>query len=237
MFSTIGNIFSGEQKPREAENSDTRLDIKRHDPDQERKKKDDSSEDDVNAFLKEDSATVSTDSLFVFLENFLEAQLQKQARNASNNGLISSSHTSLNEPVNEPEAQNLHVNVHSQPTTNKAQTDQTFSQRAASPSLRNDAGRAAYAYAHAAEVSAQKIIQRNLTHSALKEGDNNELLSDHNEELMDIENQDVRLIHGLLNDLKFLQEKNITSLHIEREDTFLMSIKEAIDTAKQQLIS
>jgi hypothetical protein len=74
MFTNIGNI----QRPREAERSDTRQEIRRHEPDQERNKKDDGSENKKESFNIGDSAAVSVDALRLFLENFL-ASLEQNA--------------------------------------------------------------------------------------------------------------------------------------------------------------
>ena len=68
MFNALGNIFS--IKPRQAEQTDTRQDIRRHDPDYEnpRKKK----EAEENQSFNEDQATVSVEALKLFLENFVK---------------------------------------------------------------------------------------------------------------------------------------------------------------------
>jgi hypothetical protein len=70
MFSSFGNIFI--TKPRQAENADTRLGIRHHEPDQERRKKEEKSEP-VSVFDTDDSATVTVDALRAFLENFLKS--------------------------------------------------------------------------------------------------------------------------------------------------------------------
>ena len=74
MFSDIGKIFL--QTPRHAENADARLDIKRHDPDQERRKKD-QKENSPDPFGDEEFAMVSVEALRLFLINFLKEQEQK----------------------------------------------------------------------------------------------------------------------------------------------------------------
>jgi hypothetical protein len=72
MFSNIGNIFAGSE-PRRTENTDTRQAIQRHDPDFERRrpKKDSQNHDHAE---EEDIATVSVESLHLFLDNLLRAQ-------------------------------------------------------------------------------------------------------------------------------------------------------------------
>ena len=80
MFSTIGRIFSN-QPPRQAENTDTRQDIQRHDPDFERRRKKRQSEKEEP--FPEDGATVSVEALRIFLENFLKSL---SAQNTFNTG-------------------------------------------------------------------------------------------------------------------------------------------------------
>jgi hypothetical protein len=69
MFSNLAHILAA--RPRLAENADARLDIKRHDPDQEERKKKDGEEENKPRFDTYDNAVVSVDALRVFLENFL----------------------------------------------------------------------------------------------------------------------------------------------------------------------
>lgn len=79
MFSTIGRIFTN-QTPRQAENTDTRQDIQRHDPDYERrnKKRDNEKEE----LFSEDGATISVEALRIFLENFLKSLSSQNTFNA-----------------------------------------------------------------------------------------------------------------------------------------------------------
>lgn len=69
MFSSIGQIF--QVQPRQAENSDTRQHIQRHDPDFERKKN--KKQEEKEELFPEDGATVSVQALRIFLENFLKS--------------------------------------------------------------------------------------------------------------------------------------------------------------------
>jgi hypothetical protein len=69
MFSNFGNLFI--TRPRLAEGTDARLDIRRHDPDQESRRKKDEREQ-GETFDTDDSATVSIEALRAFLENFLK---------------------------------------------------------------------------------------------------------------------------------------------------------------------
>jgi hypothetical protein len=84
MFSVLGNIFP--VQPRQAENADTRLDIKRHDPDQERRKKE-GKEDDKQHFDTADNATVSIEALHSFLVNFLKSQ-EEETKTPENKNLF-----------------------------------------------------------------------------------------------------------------------------------------------------
>lgn len=75
MFSTLGSIFT--EKPRQAENTDTRQGIRRQDPDQEGRKKKRGHKEEPEFFGTEDDTSVSIDALRVFLVNFLKS-LQKE---------------------------------------------------------------------------------------------------------------------------------------------------------------
>lgn len=69
MFTNISQIIG--LVPRHAENADTRQDIKRHDPDQQRGREHEESEDE--GIFGDDSAVVSVGALEVFLKNFLQS--------------------------------------------------------------------------------------------------------------------------------------------------------------------
>ncbi|MGB4107484.1 MAG: hypothetical protein WBK55_06785 [Alphaproteobacteria bacterium] len=86
MFSNFGSIFN--IRPRHAENTDARLDIRRHDPDQERRRKKDSEVQNNPGFETDDNATVTVEALRVFLLNFLES-LQAPATGAATSAKIS----------------------------------------------------------------------------------------------------------------------------------------------------
>ncbi|MEM7650491.1 MAG: hypothetical protein AAF204_00215 [Pseudomonadota bacterium] len=68
MFTALGNIFS--VKPRQTEQSDTRQEIQRHDPDFERRKKKKNERQSDESFA--DNALVSVDALAIFLDNFVK---------------------------------------------------------------------------------------------------------------------------------------------------------------------
>lgn len=80
MFSSIGKIFT--TPPRQAEHSDTRQDIQRHDPEYERRKK--KKQNEPEDLFSEDGATVSVQALRIFLENFLKS-LQEQGETTPQN--------------------------------------------------------------------------------------------------------------------------------------------------------
>lgn len=69
MFSNFGNLFI--TRSRQAEHADTRLDIRRHDPDQEGRRKKDGEAKENSTFDTDDNATVTVEALRIFLENFL----------------------------------------------------------------------------------------------------------------------------------------------------------------------
>ncbi len=71
MTTNLGNIHN--VKPRHAENADARFDIRRHDPDQERRRKEQDSGEKKITFDTYDNAVVSVDALRAFLENFLKS--------------------------------------------------------------------------------------------------------------------------------------------------------------------
>lgn len=75
MFTNISQIIG--LVPRHAENADTRQEIKRHDPDQQRGREHEESED--GGIFGDDSAVVSVDALEIFLKNFLQSMDEKSA--------------------------------------------------------------------------------------------------------------------------------------------------------------
>jgi hypothetical protein len=79
MVTNLGNI----QTPpsRHAENADARLDIRRHDPEQEQRKKDERDTNKGPVFDTYDNAVISLDSLRVFLLNFLSSLIEIAQKN------------------------------------------------------------------------------------------------------------------------------------------------------------
>jgi hypothetical protein len=77
MFSSLGHIFAGQ--PRKAENTDTRQDIKKHDPDHEKRRRKDAEHDGRPENQDLDFAVVSVDALSAFLESFLTSAEDKES--------------------------------------------------------------------------------------------------------------------------------------------------------------
>lgn len=76
MFYSIGNIFTRE--PRQAEQTDTRQAIQRHDPDFERPSQ--QQREDTAEEFGEDVAFVSVEALSIFLKNFIKEQTEQDVR-------------------------------------------------------------------------------------------------------------------------------------------------------------
>jgi hypothetical protein len=89
MFSNFGNLFI--TRSRQAEHADTRLDIRRHDPDQEGRRKKDDTQKENSGFETDDNATVTVEALRVFLENFL-VSLQPQKSDGGNKIIAPQNH-------------------------------------------------------------------------------------------------------------------------------------------------
>ena len=70
MFSDIRNIIpiKAPASDAQAQQSDVRQEILRHDPDQERQKKKKQSKDQVNELFGDDQAEVSVETLDIFLQ-------------------------------------------------------------------------------------------------------------------------------------------------------------------------
>lgn len=83
MFSNFGNLFI--TRPRQAEHTDTRLGIRRHEPEQEGRRKKDGEQKENPGFETDDNATVTIEALRVFLENFL-VSLQPQKSDGKTGG-------------------------------------------------------------------------------------------------------------------------------------------------------
>lgn len=76
MFTSFGNIFSA-GGPRKAEHTDTRMNLRKHEIDPERRKKDESRQS-LSEFDANDDMSVSARALKVFLENILKSEEDKK---------------------------------------------------------------------------------------------------------------------------------------------------------------
>ncbi|MGQ0526580.1 MAG: hypothetical protein ACT4OY_00885 [Alphaproteobacteria bacterium] len=82
MFTNLGSIFV--HPPRHAESADTRAEIKRHDPDQQKRRDKDHRDEPEIAFDTDDTATISVPALLSFLDNFLSSQGSQTSAGAVN---------------------------------------------------------------------------------------------------------------------------------------------------------
>lgn len=72
MYTSFSKLYAA--PPREAERADARYELRRHDPDQERRKNEREKKEPQSLFNEEDYALVSVEALRVFLQNFLKNQ-------------------------------------------------------------------------------------------------------------------------------------------------------------------
>lgn len=179
MFTNISQIIG--LQPRHAEHTDTRQDIKRHDPDQEDRANDEQ-ENEREGIFGDDRAVVSVDALAVFLKNFLQSQSKEE------------------QDQNQGRTQTL--------------LEQQKRLRALNKKPKGFAARAASAY--------ERNAQNQATASQLSPATSQALLG----------GEDVRIIHELLNNIQILQTKNIRHITIEKGESFLMSLKAAVDKEK-----
>ncbi len=199
MFNALGGIFS--IKPRQAENSDTRQNIQRHDPDFERpRKKKDSQSDD--SFIQE-GATVSVAALRLFLQNFI--------KNGAEEGQENPSETTA--PSEKPAPDPLDF---------KIQTEMTLDDTNAADKKSAAAAYAASTYKSAAQTNDKSSVLIETTDTAQGPP-------------LDLSAADIRTVYALIEDLKILSEKNIEYLHIERAESFLESLMNAVNKVKAAL--
>lgn len=190
MFYSIGNIFTRE--PRQAEHTDTRQAIQRHDPDFQRSK--DDQHEDTGEEFGENFAFVSVSALILFLQNFVkEHSREEQFKDAAQ---------ALSELNDEKD-------VHPEEPHQRAP---------ANP----QAAKAANAYQTMAQANKQNEILIETTDAA--QGPS-----------LDLSNQDLRSIYALIEDLNALSEQNVETLKIERAETFMDSLKAAVQRAKATL--
>lgn len=200
MFSTLGGIFKG-QPPRQAEQTDTRQAIQRHDPDQPRrnkKDKDRSEEDDTM-----NGATVAVIALREFLENFVKSTAPTDSENTQTK------------------------NKSPEPLDYKIQTEILLGDE---QSRQTDQSAKAAAAASAYQTTAQAAGPR--SHILLETTDDHAGGPE-----FDLSAADVRTINALIADLKTLGEAGYEFIHIQRAETFLQSLVNAVEAAKASLAS
>ena len=72
MFSSLNNIFVT-STPRQAESSDARMNLRHHDPEYQRRRKNKKEQETEDPFDGNDTAIVSIEALNTFLDNFIKA--------------------------------------------------------------------------------------------------------------------------------------------------------------------
>lgn len=201
MFSALGNIFS--IKPRQAEQTDTRQGIQRHDPEYERRQK--KKENKENQEFNQDRATVSVEALRIFLENFVNGK--------TDNGATF-------EPFDAQDG----AEANFEPTDYKIQTDLELPETNGKAEKSGDAAMAASTYQNAAQAKETTVLFETTDQGATGP-------------TLDLSAADIRTIHSLIEDLKILNAENIEYLQIERADTFLDSLVNAVNKAKTTIPS
>lgn len=199
MFSNIGNIFLGSE-PRRTESTDTRQAIQRHDPDFEKRRSKKESRNHEHA-EEEDTATVSVESLHLFLDDFLRAQNAPLA------------------PENGPER----ASEGDEKTAASEQSEPAQGQKAPehhSPP-NGPAAHAAQAYARQAHHQGQSWEESRRQPPSSPDHEHVPLLNA----------EQIRTIHALLDDLRILSERKILYIRIERGESFLDSLVIAITKA------
>lgn len=184
MFSNLGHIFFN--RPRHAESADARLGIRRHDPDQDGRRKKEDGENSGSEFDRDDSATVTVEALRIFLENFLQSIT--------------------------PAAQNVEKNFSAQSAGQNHQPRHIDGETAKAVGAY---GRTAQKNEHKNEKPITPTVSAPDTGAAtgLNAGE-------------------IRAIHGLLADLPELTARGIEYITIERGESFLASLVNAVEKAK-----
>ncbi len=189
MFSQLGPLFKATF--RQAEQTDTRMAIRKDDPRDQGRKKDPREEEENPSDLWEDSTGVSVEALRTFLINFVEGKTQAVS------GAVASSGT---DKGGRPAGPAL-------PESRPPQNTHTARAVHAYQAQAEKAGGAYHAPPPAAPQSDVDLVQA----------------------------QDVRLIHQLIADLKLLSDAGVETLTLEKSDTFLHSMEEAVARLKSML--
>ncbi|MCB1561980.1 MAG: hypothetical protein KDJ75_00245 [Alphaproteobacteria bacterium] len=201
MFSNIGNIFAGSE-PRRTESTDTRQAIQRHDPDFEKRRSKKDSRNHEHA-QEEDMATVSVESLHLFLDNLLRVQNAPLAPESS--------------PENAPEDNEEMAASEESGTVQEQETPEHHSP----PN-----GPAA----HAAQAYAQQAHHQGQSWEDVSSDPHTPPPSGHEHAPL-LSAEQIRTIHTLLDDLRILSERKIPYIRIERGESFLDSLVIAITKA------
>lgn len=214
MFIGLGGIFS-KNTPRHAEKTDTRQAIRRHDPDQQGRGDGEREPESEDLYDMQDSATVSIEALRIFLKNFLDNMPENTPNTAPAVEQRASDHanTQSNAPVpGEPLQADMFGGQ--RPTEEKPHMD---------PAEATKAAYAANAYQNTSHVHDDRKKAHLLAERSLDEGPAITLDATH-----------VRTIHIVLDDLKVLLDNDIDYLYIERSDSFLDSIVNAVNDVKMR---
>lgn len=201
MFSALGSIFS--IKPRQAEQTDTRQGIQRHDPEYERRRKD--KEPPKEDSFNQDNATVSVAALRVFLENFVKTSAKENAETPT-----------TAEQLFEDEQKTA------SDFTAEAETQAPSSEDTRAHKNSPAAAHAASSYQNAADANEKSSVLFETTDATSGPS-------------LDLSAADIRTIYALIEDLKTLSEANVEYLNIERADSFLESLINAVNKVKAAL--
>lgn len=186
MFSNLGPLFKATL--RQAEQTDTRMSIRKDDPRDQGKKREGEAEENGDSDLWEDSMGVSIEALRVFLTNFVQGNTAHMVGGAQHTG-DQSGQVSVPPPLPETRApQNTHTARAMQAYQSMAEKNGTAYHAPPPPSFASDVD----------------LVQA----------------------------EDVRLIHGLIADLKMLSEKGYDTLPLEKSDTFLHALQDAVGRLK-----
>lgn len=189
MFSALSAILP--LRPKQAEQSDTRQEILRHDPDYERHRK--KKEPDPLEAFEEGGVVLSVAALEEFLVNFMRGTLEH--------------------PPEENEASAV-----PSPEISTAAPPPPSEQ----PAATGAAAQAASAYQNMAGAGNRKQILLETTDKASGPP-------------LELSAGDARAIHGLIEDLKILAAAGIQYLQIERAESFVQSLSDAVNKAKSDL--
>ncbi len=192
MYTNIGHLFTS--TPYRAEQSDTRQEIRRHDPEHERRRGKDQGDRQKSESDTEDHADVSVGALKAFLEGFVKSM--NKVENPSSGSDDKQNEATKSDPNHDQAART------SAPMTRQRKSPQ--------------AAHAASIYQRTAQKTSGNAPYKNTSSSAASMG---------------LEAADIRTIHLLIEQLGELSKRNVQNLRIERSDSFLNSLLNAVKTA------